>query len=611
MLLKNFDIKKNLLLFFDFLIISGVLYILIFLIVNSNKGFDITDESFYILKAMYPFDNSAGLNFGLITGLLFKIVNYNIQYFRLLGIILLSIASLFTSWQFIAYIEKNMDEAKYDFKLKIIYSLGLYITFSHYYFQYWLLTPSYNWNLFFGALLILGTIIFIINNYDNVLKKKLLIIFSSFVFAICGFIMVNSNPLATFIIGVITLLFILNTKMILRDKFSIIFITLLIFLFLIFLQIFFIYGNIFNFISIITENYKIQNLLGGGHNFQSTLQRFRSSLLDLISVKKIIFYFLHSFIIILITLIFLILSNFISKIKYFNKNVKINKELIINIIILLNLFYFILKNFKNPRSYGTDIIYLIFLSIIFLLFKFLFVENYKKSINFKKDIIINFLLIFLIPLFMRFGTNNELIYASYIGAYFYFLIILSIYFLIFKKENIIFRDLVFIVFILLLIYECNIIQKQPYRLITELKYQNEKVEILDNRSILYVDKINKKWIDDLKYYAYLNGWYKGNYLLDFTGGTPGALVVLNGKSPENRWLLGGYPGSDQFVYKILSNIDKNILYNAWILVTPDGSRKISDDVLNKLNIDLNNYIKVGDFYTAHRNEHQILYKPKD
>jgi len=609
MLLKNFDIKKNLLLFFDFLIITGVLYILIFLIVNSNKGFDITDESFYILKAMYPFDNSVGLNFGLITGLLFKIVNYNIHYFRSLGIIILSVTSLFTSWQFITYIEKNMDEAKYDFKLKIIYSLGLFITFSHYYFQYWLLTPSYNWNLFFGVLLILGTIIFIINNYDNVLKKNVLIIFSSFVFSICGFIMVNSNPLATFIIGVITLLFILNTKMILKDKLTIIFISILIFVFLIFLQIFFIYENVFNFISIILKNYKIQNLLGGGHNFKDTLQRFKYSLLSLISLKKMIFYFFINFILTLIGIILLILSNFKSKIKYF-KNNKINKELIINFIILLNLFYFILKNFKNPRSYGTDIIYLVFLSIIFLIFKILFVENYKKSVNFKKDIIINFLLIFLIPLFMRFGTNNELIYASYIGAYFYFLIVLSIYFLIFKKENIIFRYLVIIVFILLLIYECNIIQKQPYRLITELRYQNEKVELLGKRSILYVDRVNKKWIENLKYYAYLNGWKDGSYILDLTGGTPGAVVVLNGKSPENRWLLGGYPGSDQFVYEILTNMDKNILYNSWILIAPNGTIKISDEVLKKLNINLNNYIKVGDFYTAHRNEHQILYKPK-
>ena len=147
-------------------------------------------------------------------------------------------------------------------------------------------------------------------------------------------------------------------------------------------------------------------------------------------------------------------------------------------------------------------------------------------------------------------------------------------------------------------------------MITELRYQNEKVELLGKRSILYVDRVNKKWIENLKYYAYLNGWKDGSYILDLTGGTPGAVVVLNGKSPENRWLLGGYPGSDQFVYEILTNMDKNILYNSWILIAPDGTIKISDEVLKKLNINLNNYIKVGDFYTAHRNEHQILYKPK-
>ena len=152
-------------------------------------------------------------------------------------------------------------------------------------------------------------------------------------------------------------------------------------------------------------------------------------------------------------------------------------------------------------------------------------------------------------------------------------------------------------------------QEKPYRLLTSLNEQTQKIEIIDNGSVLYVDAETKLWVDTLQQEAVRNGWRAGDYLIDFTGGSPGSVVVLNGKAPGAAWFLGNYSGSDEYVLKILSHVDNDIIRKAWLLIAPDGKRKISEEVLAGLNIDLKRYVKIVEVETGYRHETQELWKP--
>ena len=100
-------------------------------------------------------------------------------------------------------------------------------------------------------------------------------------------------------------------------------------------------------------------------------------------------------------------------------------------------------------------------------------------------------------------------------------------------------------------------------------------------------------------------------LIDLTGGSPGASVILSAKTPGKHWLLGGYPGSLEATTLALSLAEKEDIRNSWIITAPMGTREIPVSALNNLNIDFpNSYTKTGAVITGHRNEVQILWKPK-
>ena len=101
--------KKYLIYLSVILLLSLLLYLQIILIINTRKGFDITDESYYILRAAHPgMYNEGYSNFGVITGFIYRICNSNIVLFRLSGIILLLGVSIFSTIQFIDFQEKKL-----------------------------------------------------------------------------------------------------------------------------------------------------------------------------------------------------------------------------------------------------------------------------------------------------------------------------------------------------------------------------------------------------------------------------------------------------------------------------------------------------------------------
>jgi len=152
--------------------------------------------------------------------------------------------------------------------------------------------------------------------------------------------------------------------------------------------------------------------------------------------------------------------------------------------------------------------------------------------------------------------------------------------------------------------------KKPYRLPAKVKDQVIMVTFAGMNGAVFVDEKTANYLNDLKKNALGAGWKPGMYLIDMTGGSPGATVILGGRAPGAPWLLGGYKGSNAFARVTLASVSRKTLLDAWILTAHGGKRKLSDDVLLDLGLGFpSDYEMVGQVRTGHRNEEQMLWRP--
>jgi hypothetical protein len=74
--------------------------------------------------------------------------------------------------------------------------------------------------------------------------------------------------------------------------------------------------------------------------------------------------------------------------------------------------------------------------------------------------------------------------------------------------------------------------------------------------------------------AHALGLAPGQNILDLTGRSPGAVVALAGHSIADAWLIGGYPGSVNFVRGALDRTACREIANAWVIAEPGGTRSL-------------------------------------
>jgi len=151
----------------------------------------------------------------------------------------------------------------------------------------------------------------------------------------------------------------------------------------------------------------------------------------------------------------------------------------------------------------------------------------------------------------------------------------------------------------------------PYRLLGSVFEQTELVTFVGVETVVAVDPATAAWVSGIKAAAERNNWQTGTLLIDLTGGTPGAAVVLTAQPPTTSWLVGGYKGSDEYVRYALSQVDLRSLKSAWVLTAPGGLRSVSEEVLASVELPFpEGYILAGQMRTGHRDELQYLWKPQ-
>jgi hypothetical protein len=152
--------------------------------------------------------------------------------------------------------------------------------------------------------------------------------------------------------------------------------------------------------------------------------------------------------------------------------------------------------------------------------------------------------------------------------------------------------------------------KHPYRLPSKISDQVIECSFYNSSGSLFVDSPTAGYINGLKRIAQKSGWEPGTPLIDLTGGSPGATLILGGRTIGTPWLLGGHPGSTEFAKKVIEKIPMALQKAAWVLTAPQGKRSLPDKLLVEIGLKFpEKYIPVGKVKTGHRNEIQILWRP--
>lgn len=151
--------------------------------------------------------------------------------------------------------------------------------------------------------------------------------------------------------------------------------------------------------------------------------------------------------------------------------------------------------------------------------------------------------------------------------------------------------------------------ERPYRLPGGIEAQQIEIEMGGGR--LAVDEKTAAYVQQLRSVAREAGWRPGTPLLDLTGGSPGAVLILEGQIVGVPWLLGNYPGSDRFASLVLTSVEQQLLSRAWLLTAPQGRRRLDPALLADFGRHFpEDYREAGRAVSGHRREEQILWQPK-
>ncbi|MCK1313384.1 hypothetical protein [Bradyrhizobium sp. 23] len=136
--------------------------------------------------------------------------------------------------------------------------------------------------------------------------------------------------------------------------------------------------------------------------------------------------------------------------------------------------------------------------------------------------------------------------------------------------------------------------QHPYRQIQSLYDFTGTLRFARSGGELRVSAQSANYIGQLDRMAKESGFKIGDPMIDLTGQNPGALYAIGAKAIGAPWLIGGYPGSNDWTAALLSRVPCDELGRAWVLTEPDGHRHLSVDVLLDYGIDISrDYVEVG------------------
>lgn len=128
--------------------------------------------------------------------------------------------------------------------------------------------------------------------------------------------------------------------------------------------------------------------------------------------------------------------------------------------------------------------------------------------------------------------------------------------------------------------------ERPYRQTTPLRLMDREITLRpgDYETTLKVSAATYGYLVPIRRAARSADFAVGTPMLDMSGHSPGVLYALGASAVGQAWMIGGYPGSDRRSQAALSRVSCNDLATAWILLEPGGERALSNDILNSSGI---------------------------
>jgi len=553
----------------------------------SRYGFDFTDEGFYLNWISNPFNlGVAPTQFGYIYYPLYLLLDGNLQAIRLFNVAITFTLGFLIFNVLFELANPNTSVSKSD---RLTLSAGLSLS-SLIIFDTWLVTPNYNTlNLQALMLSFLAVLKLTYKSDDHTAYKYWILL------GVAAWLVFMAKPTSLALLSIALILYFWISK---KLDWKGLLVSSLAAMSLFLIGAYVISGSVHEYIYAIKSSLELSQTLGSKN--VSNLWRLHSLKLHP-EIKEFLAYSV---------LVFSALYLFgVSRMRTF-KNISLASAF----LLLLTAFY-VLVSGEHPvpatRFQSVVMASVLFATVIFLLLSILRTENSPELRTF------NWPLIFLalaIPYIYTFGTGS---YYFHVGARSLMFWVASSVILVLSFSTKLTRNFFYTLLITVQLLAIILLRtgldnpyRQPHTLI------NNQYQLTSSNSSLMVPMATGEYVEEVKRAAINAGLVSGTPLLDLTGQSPGLVYMLGAEPLGASWLLGGYPGSNQFVEKAIRSVDCSRLSSAWLITEPQGTRAISSDVLTSFNASIDtDYQVVGEFVVPSevggrkQSQKQYLHKP--
>ena len=582
------------------------------LISNVSSGFDLTDGSVYVLWADQPENVHASTTlFGYYTHAIYLLTGKDIAAFRLLGLlILLSTGLLFAIMLERYWLQYSEADATLHVRLSMVVPVLCGILA---YYHFWLLSPSYNWLVLVGILLVGASLLSAVTgvsnrlNKSNVVKK---ILFNSLLIGLGGGLAFMAKPTAAVLLGVLCILWVYSHREYEHKK------LLLILSFFVSIIFFAFHALVYNggfteFINELKHAVELAGLIGAGHTISNLLYQ---SILDLLSLDEPLIKYSSFHILLASYVVVLIL-------KWRNVQHEIISRLYI-LLIAAGLFLWMQLIYRGLGVFMGSGYAVLVITVYFILAAFVVYTQNQFHVEEGKPSFLRllnlFFFLFILQSSYAFGSANG--FLGQMSGATVFLGAASLYIIHWMEPDSKYKLFTRAASFLMVVSVYVILKPgydRPYWLNVSIKEQVIPSTLLLNDSVLYVDSDMADYISELKEVALKGGWQPGTALIDLTGRSPGVTVILGGKFLAAPYLMGGYKGSSLFAQEMLALVPLAELKKAWVLTASGGigTKLLSTKVLTNNGVNFpDNYTNVGKIPAGfiknwQESEYQILWRP--
>lgn len=130
------------------------------------------------------------------------------------------------------------------------------------------------------------------------------------------------------------------------------------------------------------------------------------------------------------------------------------------------------------------------------------------------------------------------------------------------------------------------IMEHPQRQSQPLRLNSDIVEVGREGHQLLLSQDFAEYFRGLRQLAHAGEFKAGTPVIDTTGHSPGAVYAIDGIPPGVPWILGGYKGTDALALFALNLVSCDEIAQAWVITEPSGIASFSGSVIKKNGIDL-------------------------